>query len=94
VNETQAEASVTTADAHYVTLKYPVKVKGVDYTALTLGRRLKVKDLLQADRQGGSAGEQEVIQFALMCGVAPDVIEELDAADYKALQNKAKAFLS
>lgn len=93
--ETSVEhpADVATDD-NTVTLKYPVTVQGTAYTGITLKRRLKVKDLLQADKQGKSVGEQEVIQIALMAGIAPDVIKELDASDYGALQGKVKDFLS
>ena len=81
-------------DVPTVTLKYPVKVGGVDYTSIALKRRLKVKHLLQAESQASSAGGQEVVQFALMSDVAPEVIRELDAADYGELQKKVKDFLS
>lgn len=76
-----------------VTLKHTVVVDGSTYTSLTL-RRPKVRDLLHAAKQGGTAAEQEVLQFASLAGVPPKVIEELDVADYLAVQKQVQAFLS
>jgi len=89
-----ASAPEQVSDPNTVTLRFPVKVMGVEYTSITLKQRLKVKHMLQAESQASSSGGQEVVQFALMSGVAPEVIRELDSVDYGALQAKVKDFLS
>ena len=75
-----------------VTLKYPITQDGLTCAYLDL-RRLKVRDILHADKQGHSDAEKEIIQFASLAGVAPKLIEELDAADYAQVQKVVQGFL-
>lgn len=82
-----------TSGTKRVDLQYPVTVDGIETKHLDL-RRLKVRDLLHAAKQGGSDEEKEVSQFASLAGVAPKVIEDLDMADYLAIQDVVKDFLS
>lgn len=76
-----------------VTLKQPVTVDGQTYSTLSL-RRPKVRDMLVSDKIGGSDAEKEIRIFANLCEMAPAVIEELDLADYQALQKAYQGFLS
>jgi len=76
-----------------IDLDYPVEVAGKKYTELHI-RRPKVRDHLVADRMGGGNAEKEVKLLANLCEVAPEVIEELDAADYQRLQGVYGRFLS
>lgn len=76
-----------------INLKQAVTLGGEEYTHLTL-RRPKVRDMLGVDKQGGTDAEKEVRIFANLCEVSPSVIEELDLADYQALQGAYQAFLS
>lgn len=76
-----------------ITLKLPITVAGAAYTALTM-RRPKVRDMLTAERAGGNDAEREIRTFANLCEVSPEVIEELDLADYQQLQQAYRGFLS
>ena len=57
-------------------------------------RRPKVQDRLTAERSGGSDIEKEMRLLSNLCEVAPDVILQLDLADYAALQEQLADFLS
>ncbi len=76
-----------------IELKHPITLNGEDLQHLCL-RRPKVRDMLAADKASGSDAEKEVRVFANLCEVAPTVIEELDIADYQALQERYAGFLS
>ncbi len=76
-----------------ITLQHPVTLDGLQTTALTM-RRPKVRDMLSADKQGGTDAQKEIRTFANLCEVTPSVIEELDLADYQALQKAYQGFLS
>jgi hypothetical protein len=75
-------------------LQYPVTVAGQEYKKLTM-RRPKVKDDLAAQAQAKSEGEREAFLFAILTGVPPEVIRELDqAADYARLQEEYQGFFT
>lgn len=74
-----------------IKLSHPVVSGGTELRVLTL-RRPKVRDVLLAAKIGGSDEEKEVRMFANLCEVAPDVVEELDMADYKKLQDGYRGF--
>jgi len=76
-----------------IKLKYPIDVAGEKITSLNL-RRPKVRDMLAADKTGGSEAEKEVAMFANLCEVSRDAILELDGADYGQLQKTYSGFLS
>jgi len=70
------------------TLKHPIKTAGGQaITALEL-RRAKVKDIKSAHRFSDKESEQEIALLALLCtpALTPEDMEELDVADYRALQ--------
>jgi hypothetical protein len=75
-----------------IKLQYPVKIDGTEYAELTM-RRSKVKDRLAvANMKNTTDEEREILLFANLCEVAPDVIRELDEADYPAVQKVYMSF--
>jgi hypothetical protein len=69
-----------------IKLKYPITVDGVLISELNM-RRSRVKDrLVVADMKNKSDEEKEILLFANLCDVSPDVIRELDEADYPKVQ--------
>ena len=74
-----------------IKLQFPVNIDGTEYAELTM-RRSKVKDRLAvANMKDKGDEEKEILLFANLCEVAPEVIRELDEADYPAVQ---KAYMS
>ena len=76
-----------------ITLEYPVTVDGATHTTLTM-RRPKVCDMRDAQRGGGTNADSEIRLFGNLCEVAPNVIEEIDMADYAKMQKAYEGFLS
>ena len=76
-----------------VKLRHPVTHGGTETSELTM-RRAKARDSRDAQRGGGTHAEIEIRLFANLCEVAPEVIEDLDMADYTALQRVYEGFLS
>ena len=75
-----------------IKLQHPVTVDGVSYSELTM-RRSKVKDRLAvANMKDKSDEEKEILLFANLCEVSPDVIRELDESDYPAVQKVYMGF--
>lgn len=74
-----------------ITLKHPVKLNGQEYKELRM-RRWKVRDMRRSQASGLPEDEQEVRLFADLCEVSPDVIDELDGADWKQLTDTFKSF--
>ncbi|MGO1073231.1 phage tail assembly protein [Lysobacter sp. CA199] len=87
----QSDATISTTPAaptgpNKLPLKFPFTTAGgVQISALNL-RRPKVRDLKQSQRDGGTQGDQEVALFALIAGLTPEDMDEMDAADYTTLQ--------
>jgi len=74
-----------------IKLQFPVVIDGTEYAELTM-RRSKVKDRLAvANMKDKGDEEKEILLFANLCEVAPEVIRELDEADYPNVQ---KAYMS
>lgn len=73
-----------------IPLLYPVTVAGREYKELTM-RRAKVKDRRVASRQA-TEDAKEISLIANLCDVPPDVIDELDAADFAKVQEVLKGF--
>ena len=70
------------------TLKHPITTPtGQTITTLEV-RRAKVKDIKDAHRYSDKEAEQEIALLAKLCTptLTPEDIEELDVADYRALQ--------
>ena len=74
-----------------IKLLHPVVSDGTELRVLSL-RRPKVRDVLLAAKIGGTDEEKEIRVLANLCEVAPDVVEELDMADYKKLQDGYRSF--
>lgn len=74
-----------------VELEYPVRVDGSEYIHLEM-RRPKVRDERDARRAGTDAAVQEIALFANLCEVPPNVVEALDMADYRRMQDVYKGF--
>jgi len=76
-----------------ITLAHPVKLaSGQTLTKLAM-RRAKVRDLKEAQRRSDKAEEQELALLALLCGVTPEDLEELDLSDYRVLADSFRAML-
>lgn len=79
-----------------VKLQYPVTVNGGLVTELFM-RRPKVRDLRAAHKQLGQVDADdaavEVLLIANLCEQTPETIEELDLADWSALQEAYRDFL-
>ena len=76
-----------------IELKHPITVDGVEIKELSM-RRPKVRDMIAADKGGGTDGEREMHMFSNLCEVTTSAIEEMDMGDYVALQEAYKDFLS
>lgn len=76
-----------------ICLKYPVKLaSGKELTAVTL-RRAKVGDLKASARGNPAQEDQEIALIALLAGLTPEDVHEIDMADYKALQDAFRGLL-
>ncbi|MGJ4961345.1 phage tail assembly protein [Bradyrhizobium sp. HKCCYLRH3061] len=74
-----------------ITLDFPIEVDGVKYSSLTM-RRPKTKDSKKAAKFKGHDADRGVLLLADLCGVAPNVIDELDEYDAKKLGDQLDAF--
>ncbi|MEM1000457.1 MAG: phage tail assembly protein [Bacteroidota bacterium] len=76
-----------------VKLKTPVTSMGETITEVTV-RPPTVRDRLIADKTPGSASDKELTFISNLCGLPPEVMMDLDLADYMQLQNAVNDFLS
>ncbi len=76
-----------------VKLQYPITVDGQEVTEIAL-RRPKVRDMLAVEKLEGSEGARELRLLANLAELPPETLEELDVADYQALQQVYAGFLS
>ena len=74
-----------------VELMFPVEQDGLAVDKLVM-RRPKVRDSRDAARGGGSDADVELRQFANLCEVSPELLEDLDMADYIKLQEAFRGF--
>jgi hypothetical protein len=75
-------------------LLYPfTPAGGKEITSLPV-RRPKVRDIKASKRFGSSAEDQEIGLFSVLCGLTAEDIEEMDAADYGALQDSFRAMVN
>ena len=69
-----------------LTLKHPFNnAAGQRIEKLTM-RRAKVKDLKAANRFGDKPEDQEIALLAILTGLTPEDVQEMDLADYTQLQ--------
>jgi hypothetical protein len=73
-----------------LTLDYPVTIDGKTYSDLAI-RRPKLIDVMIADKQK-SDYEKEVTLLSNLCGVSPNVINEMDLKDYESLREIYASF--
>lgn len=76
-----------------VELKTAIAVAGEAIKELMV-RSPTVRDRLIADKTPGSVADKELSFISNLCGVAPDVIMQLELADYIQLQKVVNDFLS
>ena len=76
-----------------IPLRSPVEHNGQTFDTLKM-REPKVRDSLTARKQGGTDAAVEVLLFANLCDVHPDVVENMGMHDYGKLQDAYKGFLS
>ncbi|WP_315765544.1 phage tail assembly protein [Bradyrhizobium sp. SZCCHNR2009] len=74
-----------------IDLDFPIEADGMKYSSLTM-RRPKTKDSKKAAKFKGHDADRGILLLADLCGVAPDVIEELDELDAKKLGDQLDAF--
>jgi hypothetical protein len=74
-----------------IDLDFPVEADGMKYPFLTM-RRPKTKDSMKAAKFKGHDADRGILLLADLCGVAPDVIQELDELDAKKLGEQLDAF--
>ena len=69
-----------------IKLKHPFTIAtGKRIDVLTM-RRAKVKDLKAANRFGDKPEDQEIALLAILTGLTPEDVQEMDLADYTQLQ--------
>ena len=73
------------ADMTQLELEYPVEYQGATITHLKF-RRPKVKDQLIAEKQNTLDSDKEVHLIAMLANVEPELIQQLDMADYQEAQ--------
>jgi hypothetical protein len=67
--------------------------QGQEIAALDM-RRPKVRDVAANEERKGTDVQKEISLFADLCEVSVDVLEDLDMADYRKLQQAYTGFLS
>ena len=75
-----------------ITFPEPLQFDGETVHALTM-RRATVKDQLEAQKSSDNVAEQELHLFARLCGINPELVETMDIADYRLLQEQYSSFL-
>jgi hypothetical protein len=75
-----------------IILQYPVQGPTGLVEKVTL-RRAKVRDQIAAQEPGGNPAAQEMRLFGFLTGQPPEVLEEMDYADYLTLQKAFTGFL-
>ena len=89
--ETEVEKSLALTQT--VTLDFPIEVDGKQVKKMTM-RRAKLRDRRLVSKQGGSAIDQEIRLFAILCDIPEDCLNEMDETDYLKLQEAYSDFLS
>ncbi|KGS37269.1 mu-like prophage FluMu gp41 family protein [Burkholderia pseudomallei ABCPW 107] len=79
-------------DTITIKLEYPITLDGVLRDTLTM-RRPKVRDVRGASKRAQDDDElREITLFAMLADVAPDELEQMDMADYVAMQRAYDSF--
>jgi hypothetical protein len=69
-----------------IVLEYPIRLADRVVTEVTM-RRPSMKDLRKYRVKGPDDVDGEFRQFAALCGLRPEEMEEMDSADYARFQN-------
>lgn len=76
-----------------ITLDFPITVSGVEVSHLVM-RRPKVRDMMAAQKVGGTDAEMGVALVANLCELTPDDVLELDSLDWDKCEAQVAAFKS
>lgn len=74
-----------------IELDYPLEISGVEVKHLVM-RRPKVRDLIAAQKTGGSEAEMGVALVANLCEITPSDVQELDSVDWDKCEAQVQAF--
>lgn len=74
-----------------IELDFPIEIAGVEVGHLIM-RRPKVRDIMAAQKAGGSDAEVGVALVANLCEITPDEAMELDGADWDKCEAQVMAF--
>lgn len=74
-----------------ITLDFPITVSGVEVSHLIM-RRPKVRDLMAAQKQGGTEGEMAIALVSNLCEITQDDVLELDSIDWDKCEAQVQAF--
>ena len=78
----------------HIVLDHPVENRTENATVAEIRmRRAKVRDQRDAARAGTDDADREIRLFSNLCELPPEVIEDLDLADYRKLQEAFEGFL-
>lgn len=76
-----------------IELDFPIEISGVEVKHLVM-RRPKVRDIMAAQKAGGSEAEMGVALVANLCEITPDDVLELDSFDWDKCEAQVAAFKS
>lgn len=68
-----------------VRLGTPIKIDGVNTSALKVRTQITLGDLRAVRKAGGSEFEQEIAMIARLAGLLPEDLDQLAIEDYEAL---------
>jgi hypothetical protein len=74
-----------------IDLDFPITISGVEVSHLVM-RRPKVRDMMAAQKAGGSEAEMGVALVANLCEITPDDVLELDSSDWDKCEAQVQAF--
>jgi hypothetical protein len=76
-----------------IDLDFPITISGVEVAHLIM-RRPKVRDIMAAQKSGGSEADMGVTLVANLCEITPDEVLELDSVDWDKCEAQVAAFKS
>jgi len=76
-----------------INLDFPITVSGVEVSHLIM-RRPKVRDLMAAQKTGGTEAEMGIALVANLCEITQDDVLELDSLDWDKCEAQVQAFKS
>lgn len=78
----------------FVSLKHPFRAGDKTVTEVSFARRPRARDLVRQFPDANSAEERELHGIAVLLGVNPEDLMEMDGGDYLAVQKKWASFLA